>query len=77
MVRLLLPFWQSVSASGNSLVNELFLLFALQGFVRVLSFDKPVRHLMLGRQHVDWSVPDCHQQTYRGILNTVHTQLLK
>ena len=27
---------------------------ALQGFVRILSFDKPVRHLMLGCQLVEW-----------------------
>ncbi len=58
-------------------MNELFSLFALQGFVRILSFDKPVRHLMLGCQHVEWPVPVCHQQTYRGILNTVHTQTFK
>ena len=50
---------------------------ALQGFIRILSFDKPVRRLMLGCQHVEWLVPVCHHQLYPGILNTVHTQTLK
>jgi len=50
---------------------------ALQGLVRILSFDKPVRHLTLGCEHVEWLVPICHHEIYPGIRHTVQTQTFK